>query len=643
MRASIQLVAPDGKHLVHAAAPSLPADYRSQIEGLEIRVGVGSCGTAAATGRRFVAEDITTHPYWREFREPASTAGFRACWSEPILDAGGGVLGTFALYYGDVRSPGAADLEYTRSTARLAGIAIARRRAEDELERSEAHLRITLNSIGDAVITTDTSGNIERLNRRAEELTGWSSPDAHGQPLAEVYAPVSADTSEPVEDLVDSALRRGEVFRRTAASAFADRHGRTRYVSDNAAPIRDPSGLVVGAVLVFRDMSEERDLQEQLKHSQKMEAIGQLAGGIAHDFNNVLSAILGSAELLRNGLDDDEHHERGLVEQVIKASKHATHLTQQLLAFSRKAPMRTEFVDLHRVLEELATLLGRIIDKRIEIQLETGARYSMVAGDPSQLQNALLNLGVNARDAMPRGGRLSIRTRNVTLEVNQSEPIGVAPGEYVEVSLVDTGCGMSPETLEHIFEPFFTTKETGQGTGLGLAGVYGTVQSHGGSISAESTLGTGSSFRLLLPVATKLEMQRNPRAPGITPVSRQQSILVVDDEELVRDFTAKALQREGFTVTTCEDGVEAVRLFRDDPARFDVVLLDMVMPRMNGLDTFRLMRALNPDVLVVIASGFSQDRQVEMMLNEGAREFLKKPFHLEELLAAIGKASASPT
>jgi len=631
VRASVLLLSADGLTLHSGAAPSLPAAYSERIDGLRIGVGVGSCGTSAATGRRVVVEDVRNHPYWAPYQELVEVGAFGACWSEPILDAGGRVLGTFAMYYREPRAPGPADLEFAEGMARLAGIAIARRRAEQALRESEARLRITLDSIADAVIATDAEGRVTGLNPVAEQLTGWAGSEALGRPLPEVFRVEQADALEAFEQ----ALRQGRTVVPAQARVLLGRDGRPRRIAESAAPIRGSEGAIVGAVLVFRDVSAAHELQERLRQAQKMEAVGQLAGGVAHDFNNLLVAILGNAELLTMSLRPASP-EAELAGEILGAGKRAADLVRQLLAFSRKGRMQSVAVDLHALIREVVALLSRSIDKRIEVATDLQARGATVIGDPSQLQNALLNLGLNARDAMPSGGRLAIATREVELDGDPG-----APAPAIELSVSDTGVGMSPAVRERIFEPFFTTKDQGRGTGLGLAGVYGTVHNHGGRIQVASEPGQGTTFRVVLPLSSDAQMSAPaagalPAAEG-APVKGQGRVLVVDDEEAVRSYAGRALKELGYAPTLCKDGGEALALFETRSREFDLVVLDLMMPVLSGLDTFRRMKAIRPDVRVLVSSGFSQPDTAHTLLKEGVVGFLSKPFQLDELARELAR------
>lgn len=382
---------------------------------------------------------------------------------------------------------------------------------------------------------------------------------------------------------------------------------------------------------------ETQRLDDQFRQAQKLEAIGKLAGGIAHDFNNLLTGIIGNAQLIELEVPDDSSIAVSAGE-IIKTSKRATDLTRQLLAFSRKGQLRSEPVDLHGVIDDVVQMLKHTIDRRIEILTDLKAEPSQTKGDSNQLHNALLNLGNNARDAMPAGGTLTIATSNRTLSTDYcgANCPEIVPGNYIQISFTDTGRGMAPDIRDRIFEPFFTTKETGKGTGLGLASVYGCIRGHHGSLEVHSVLDQGTTFNILLP-ATGAKQRGTLTGDREQPIRGRGNILVVDDEETVRTFTVKALRTLGYTPFECNDGIEAVDFFRRRAADIDLVILDLIMPRMNGHEAFAELKRIRPDVHILIASGFAQDTSVTALLDRGACGFLSKPFGISELSKNIAK------
>jgi PAS domain S-box-containing protein len=391
------------------------------------------------------------------------------------------------------------------------------------------------------------------------------------------------------------------------------------------------------AVLVLAtDISELRRLEESYHQAQKMEAIGQLASGVAHDFNNMLGGIIGATEMLGLYLPDQAKAKR-FHQMILEAATRAASLTKKLLSFSRSSQHNSTPVDVHDIIRETLVLLENSIDSQVEIQVNLKAVRSTVIGDPAQLQNMFLNLGINSSHAISDGGNLSISSDITELDdlyCNYST-FTIQPGSYLEVEVRDTGVGIAPEHMGKIFEPFFTTKEQGQGTGLGLASVYGTIQQHGGAITVHSKRGTGTTFHVFLPLA-----DAKARAQRVTPILQRGSgrILVVDDEEVMR-LTAKAILEDlGYEVTVAGNGQEGLQLYLQEKSDFDLVLLDMIMPVMDGRDCFEAMRKHNPDALVVLSSGFSKEEDIQEMKAHGLAGFVRKPYRSSTLSQVINGA-----
>jgi len=506
-----------------------------------------------------------------------------------------------------------------------------RKRTEKALRESEDNLAITLNSIGDAVIATDSDGLVTRMNPVAETLTGWSAADAKGHALDDVFHVIAADTREIIENPINSILQKGGLDALTGDTILVARDKTERIIANSAAPILGKNGLVFGLVFVFRDITDEQTLRAQLLQSQKMEAVGQVAGGVAHDFNNLLTAIIGNAQLLEETLEPGSGA-LNFTRDIVKASTRAVDLTEQLLSFSRKGKLRAADVDLHVIIGEAVKLLSRSIDKRIELKKELTASPATIRGDSSQLENAILNLGVNARDAMPDGGEMIFSTRNVNIDYEycRLHSYEIRIGKYVEFTVTDTGTGIDLDLQKRIFEPFFTTKKIGQGTGLGLAGVYGCVKSHKGIIDVYSEPGEGATFRVLLP-QVETAFSRAPSTSKKELVRGEGHVLVVDDEEFIRNFVSNVLRDFGYKVTLCSDGVEAMDFLKGNHREVDLVILDLVMPKLSGEHAFQQMMDIDPTTRVLLTSGFSRSLTINTLLDRGAVGFLKKPFRIEDL------------
>jgi PAS domain S-box-containing protein len=513
----------------------------------------------------------------------------------PLVDAGGHVLGVASVAY-DVTEA---------------------QQAEAALRASEANLKITLDAIGDGVIATDVEQRIVRMNPVAEQLTGWPLGEARGVPLGEVFFVVG-----PAPERPDHPAR------------LRARDGREREIACSSSPIKAADGKVVGAVLVFRDVTEQRALELQLRQSEKLSAIGQLAGGIAHDFNNQMTAILGFAELLGEAVQDAEA--RGHVAQIRACAERSVSLTRQLLAFARGGSHERQPVDVDALVGEVSAILEHSVEKKIRITTQCAAGGTRILGDRGLLQSALLNLALNARDAMRHGGTLEFRTEVVDVD-GGAAPATLDPlpaGRYLRVAVRDTGEGMSAETRRRLFEPFFTTKPPGKGTGLGLAAVYGTVKSHHGGIAVDSEPGRGSTFTLYLPVGSPSAAPESARAKDSPPAAARARILVVDDDGAVLEMVSRTLARAGHEVQAESDVTQALKHFAANADAIDLVWLDQTMPVFTGSELLSRMRQMRPGLRAILSSGYAA-QEVLPAAGDGRTRYLAKPFSVSDLLRAV--------
>ena len=386
-------------------------------------------------------------------------------------------------------------------------------------------------------------------------------------------------------------------------------------------------------LIVFMDVTEQKRMEDQIRQTQKMDVIGQLAGGVAHDFNNMLTAIIGSAEMLENHVKDNSAALK-LLGSIQQAANRSADLTRQLLAFSRKEQKNKVQVNINAAIHEVISLLERTIDKKISLETRLIAKSAYVVGDPTLLQNALLNLGVNARDAMSDGGVIKFSTSNVELNSGYctSSGFNITPGSYIEISVSDAGTGMTKEVIQHVFKPFFTTKEIGKGTGLGLAAVYSTVTDHNGSISIFSEPGVGTVLKLYLP----LSCEKKPEITASEEMTQGSGgILLVDDEEILRDVGQALLEGLGYRVYLAEDGEQALNVYSQEKEHISLVILDMLMPKMGGKETLVRLMANYPDIRILISSGFHQEGTVDELVKLGAKGFLQKPYSIRDLSKAV--------
>ncbi|HEX8432001.1 MAG TPA: ATP-binding protein, partial [Longimicrobium sp.] len=414
------------------------------------------------------------------------------------------------------------------------------------------------------------------------------------------------------------------------------RDGKTIPIHVEAGPIRDLEGNIVAAVAAFVDVTRPRRMEEQLRQASKMEAVGQLAGGVAHDFNNLLTAIKGNVELLL--LDTADPEARRDLAEIQRAADRASDLTRQLLAFSRQQVLQPRPVRLGEAVVETARMLGRLMGEDVELVVEPSPDTGLMLADASQIEQVILNLAINARDAMPRGGMLRITTSNVCVTpADLPRYAGIQEaGEYVCLDVRDTGHGIDRATLDRIFEPFFTTKERGKGTGLGLATVYGIVMQSGGGISVESAPGEGTCFRILFP---RLHDEGEPREAPAPPPARlrrgDETILVVEDEEILRRLALRVLRRAGYTVIEASDGAEARRILADHPGPLDLLLTDVVLPGASGPEIAAEALRLQPGLRVLYMSGYAGDLVAQRGMADPSAAFLQKPFGPDALCQAV--------
>ncbi len=392
------------------------------------------------------------------------------------------------------------------------------------------------------------------MNPQAERITGWREEAARGRSLSEVLPVVDLDTGEPLPDPAARVLAARRPLEAIHRGLLVAPDGREVLIEDSGAPITRADGTISGVVLVFRDVTAKAELEDRLRHSQKMEAVGQLAGGVAHDFNNMLMGIMGYAEMVRRARDVRRGRGRLLRPHPDRRDRAPANLTRKLLAFSRKGKVLSTPVDAHDLIREAVALLERSVDRRIDLRTDLAAGNASVVGDPTQIQQAVLNLGLNARDAMPEGGTLTIATCDRYLDRAACDRVraSLVPGDYLEITVRDTGVGIPADVLPRIFEPFYTTKPVGEGTGLGLAAVRGTVEEHLGAVTVDSTVGAGTEFRVLLPLSG-LPAQA-PLIEDAPPAIDAGTVLVVDDESVIRGMVRRLLEGMGWTVLLAADG-----------------------------------------------------------------------------------------
>jgi PAS domain S-box-containing protein len=522
--------------------------------------------------------------------------------------------------------------EYQRTHEQLIATEEMLRLQLEAVESSSQKFKAVFeNSPITVALTSLPDGTFSEVNQAFIDMFGYSREEALGKTTLELgvwrhdadrirYLQLLSDHGHVHNFEVDMCRKGGGLFTVLFSGVCLDIVG-------------TPS--VLSAVM---DITEQKRLQAQLQQAQKMDVIGQLAGGIAHDFNNMLAGIMAAGELLQRRLAGDAKNLK-LAVTIVDAATRSAELTRDLLTFSRKGRITSNPVHLNETIAAVVALLERTIDKQIQIRTRLGAHDPIILGDATQMQNALLNLGVNARDAMPQGGTLTISTSEVVLQGSVSQPsdASLAAGTYLQITVSDTGIGMTPQVMEHIFEPFFSTKETGKGTGLGLATVYGTVRNLEGKITVQSEPGLGSNFTLYLPLAVGTSNVQLKRAEVLVGSG---GILLVDDEEILRDVGRYILEDLGYTVYLAENGEAALEVYALHRAEISLVMLDMIMPKMGGKETCQRLHQLDPGIKVLFCSGFHREGTEAELRELGGSGFIQKPYSHSDLSCAVADALA---
>lgn len=503
------------------------------------------------------------------------------------------------------------------------------KRAESVLAAEKERLAVTLRSIGDGVITTDTQGNVIMMNRVAEDLTGWQQHEAQGLPLDNIFRIINEKTREPAENPVAKVIASGSIIELANHTLLISRNGAELNIADSGAPIKDASGIIIGVVLVFRDMTEKQKLLDSLQRTDKLEAIGVLAGGIAHDFNNLLSGIFSYIELARMATDPKKI--ASYLDQALVVFDRAKNLTSQLLAFAKGGAPKRKTGDLGLVVKEAAmfALSGSSITCKFDIAEDLWAADF----DKGQIEQVIDNLIINAQQAMPVGGMITIRGRNYVARDGEN-PL-LKPGKYIRISVADTGIGMPASLLKRIFDPFFTTKQ--KGNGLGLTTCYAIIQKHAGMIDVESVIGEGATFHVFIPASSNVPDTKDHSAP-VSHVGHGR-ILIMDDEEFLRNIVGILLREMGYQVVEARNGEEAVKLLTEPGAPvIDAAIFDLTIPGgMGGKDAIVQVRKKLPDLVVFVSSGYSEDPVMAQPQQYGFTDSLCKPYRKSELAAMLDR------
>jgi PAS domain S-box-containing protein len=506
-----------------------------------------------------------------------------------------------------------------------------RLQAAEKIRLSEEEYRDLFENANDLIYTQDLEGNLTSMNRAGERILGYMREELLGKNFIEILAP---DKVEEFRQIVFRKIAGEEVA--SYESQVRTKDGRTVTLEVNHRLIRDPDGIAVEFQGIARDITEREQLRLQFNQAQKMEAIGRLAGGVAHDFNNQLGVIIGYSDQLldRYGTSDPL---RKSVETIKEAAQRSVSLTRQLLAFSRRQIMEPQALNLSASISQVSKMLKPLIGEDVELVTNLSSTLGNVRADPTQIDQVIMNLAVNARDAMPQGGRLTLETANVELDKPYSTThVTVQPGPYVRLSVSDTGSGMDKETQGHIFEPFFTTKERGKGTGLGLAMVYGIVKQSKGFIWVYSEPGQGTTFKIYFPrVEAAIQEDDAAEESSVSSLKGAETVLVVEDEPSLRRLTCELLQGSGYTVLAAGNGVEAIELSNRHGGPIHLLLTDAVMPGMSGRALAERLVIQRPDISVLYVSGYTDDTVFRNGLLERDMAFLQKPFTRDAFLRKV--------
>ena len=513
------------------------------------------------------------------------------------------------------------------------GVALARKQAGESLQRSERKYRDLVETLQEGIWAVDQDGCTLFVNSRMAAILGYAVDEMLGKHLHDFV--IDGDREACAKFM--GRRCEGVAERREFVLVRKDR---THVIAElTAAPVYDEEKEYTGALAGVMDITSRKKteadkaaIEQQLLHSQKMEAIGTLAGGVAHDFNNMLTGVLGHAYMLQKKAEPGSDVFRSS-EVIVAAALRAAELTKQLLGFARKTKMRNISVDVHRVINDVVSFLKHAINKNVELVTEFEARNLFVMGDPGQILQVVMNLAVNAGDAMPEGGRLAFGTKVEDVTANLQLGVeSVPPGTYLVISVTDTGTGIETEIIERIFDPFYTTKK--KGSGMGLATAYGIARSHGGWIKVESSPGKGSTFNVYLPLTDEKPLPEE-EVFNEKDVAGEGLVLVVDDEPIVRDAIQRLLVAWGYDVAVASNGQDAIDIYKSGKGRVDLVILDLIMPVMNGWGCFMALKAIDPDVKVIMMSGFGLQDVAEKLGDEGVLGFIEKPFTIDRLATAV--------
>jgi PAS domain S-box-containing protein len=633
---SIWLIDRDTGELVCEQATG---DYGETLRGWRLAPGEGLAGWVVRHGESSIAPD--TYSDERHYKEVDQVIGknMQSILTVP-LHVKGDVIGVLQVVDTETGRFDKNHLALMESLAGSAAIAIEnarlyekarqeisiRKQTEAALRESENKYRTVLEANPDSVIVCDMERKVTYLNPTFTKVFGWTLEECLGKKM-DMFVPEEnwPETIEMIEKVLAGENLSGiETFRYTKAGDIVP-------VSISGAIYHDHDGNPVGSVVNLRNIYEQKKLEAQIQQVQKMEAIGTLAGGIAHDYNNLLMGILGNASLMTFDLDPNHPHYEKL-QNIEKYVQSGADLTKQLLGFAKGGKYEVKSIDANDVVRQSSEMFSRT-KKEIRIHQKFQKNIWPVEADPNQVEQVLLNLYVNAGQAMPGGGELYLQTENVTLDDSYTRHFSVQAGDYVKISIADTGIGMDEKTIKRIFDPFFTTKDMGRGTGLGLASAYGIIKNHGGIINADSILNKGTTFNVFLPASDKNIVKTKPL--NQKTLKGVGTVLLVDDEEMIIDVGSQILENLGYSVLSARSGTDAIEVYRVHQDEIILVILDMIMPDLGGGETYDRLRKINPEIKILLSSGYSIDGQASEIMDRGCNGFIQKPFNIKQLSRKI--------
>jgi PAS domain S-box-containing protein len=617
-------------------------EFRRITEQMPMPRGIGLSGRVFATGEPVWIKDVTKDSNCPRAQK-AVDIGVKAAFGVPVL-SGPAVLGVLEFFNRDPLEPDAPLLRVLAQVGIQLGRVCERSRAEDALRVSEGRFRALSQSAVDAIISADRHGNITYWNAAAERLFGYTPAEIIGRSLSRLMP-------ERFREAHGRGIQRvthggpPEVIGRTVELAGLKKTGEEFPLELSLSTWR--AGTEVFFTGIIRDITERKRVEEALREKEeslrqvaKMEGIGRLAGGVAHDFNNLLTVIMGYVELLKLG--ELPAPAQRMINHISKASHQAATLTQRLLAFSRKQLLQPTVLDSALLIGEMEDMIRRLVGEDVEVIVETSDEVWLVKIDPNQFEQVLLNLAVNSRDAMPDGGRLTFKVENRAIQEPERVGLSKLPlGDYVVISVADTGFGMDEETQARVFEPFFTTKPPEKGTGLGLSMAYGFIKQSGGFIRVDSEVGRGTRVSVLLPRVTGERVLRAKPAE-IVPATGRETILVVEDEAGVRALLVESLRRTGYAVLTAARPETAMKISSQHPQKIHLIVTDVVMPELSGPKLVEWLKPYQPQMRVLYISGYADNEVVQRGLQQGSIEFLQKPFTLPKLLAKVRQVLDGP-